>query len=183
MSSQQVTQQLLMAVFTDDEAANKAARAILQTAKERDVEVNDVAVINHDHDNQIHIKESGEVSGGKGAAVGAVVGGVIGMLAGPLGAVVVGGATGALVGGLTGKFVDSGFSDKRLKEMAEALDPGSSAVLVVVGEKFAPTAETILAAAGGTIEKEMITTEILRRADDIHMSKDLQHEDLSEKDK
>ena len=72
------------------------------------------AVIRCDEKNKLHIKEIGDMGGGKGSVLGAVVGGAIGVLAGP---VVLLGAAGAVIGGLAAKFRDSGIPDDRLKTL------------------------------------------------------------------
>ncbi len=128
--------QLIVAAYNDEKAASEAWK-ILKTAKWSGIiGVDNMAKIRRDEKNKLHIKEQGDPGGGKGAAIGAVLGGVIGSIAGPLGAVVVGGATGAVVGGLTAKFIDSGIPDDRLKEIGEALQPGTSAIVALIEHKW-----------------------------------------------
>ena len=64
-----------------------------------------------DDKGKLHIKETADMGGGKGATIGGVAGGVIGAIAGAAlaGPVLVG----ALVGGLAAKLKDSGFDNDR----------------------------------------------------------------------
>lgn len=136
--------QLIVAAFNDEDAA-KAAWKTLRNAKWSGIiSIDNMARIRRDEKNKIHIKEQGDPGGGKGAAFGAVIGGVIGSIAGPLGAVVVGGAAGAVVGGITTKVMDSGIPDDRLKEIGEALKPGTSAIVAVIEHKWVAELEAEL---------------------------------------
>lgn len=78
--------------------------------------------------------------------MGGVAGAAIGLIAGPL--LVVPAAVGALVDGLTAKLTDSGFSDKRLKDLGENLKPGSSAIVAVVEHRWVAEVEKAMAQAG-----------------------------------
>ena len=128
--------QLIVAAFNDEDAAKQAWKTLKNARWSGIIGVDNMARIRRDEKNKIHIKEQGDPGGGKGAAVGAVVGGVIGSIAGPLGAMVVGSATGAVVGGITAKVFDSGIPDDRLKEIGEALQPGTSAIVAVIEHKW-----------------------------------------------
>jgi uncharacterized membrane protein len=94
----------------------------------------DAAVIRCDAKGKVHIKETGDMSTGKGAGIGALIGGVIGLLGGPAG-VAVGAGAGAALGGLAAKG-DAGFSNESLKEIGGALVPGSSAVAATTSQMF-----------------------------------------------
>lgn len=156
---------LLLARFAKMEDAEKAASAVKTTAKEKGVDVNNIALVTRPTADKIEIHETGDVESKKGAKIGTGVGAVIGLLAGPLGAVV-GGAAGAAVGGLAAKFIDSGIPDKRLKELAQTLEVGSAAVIVVTGNDFSGLAERILRAAGGELEVEELANPVFARTDE-----------------
>ena len=64
------------------------------------------------------------------------------MLLGP--GMVVTTAAGALIGGLVGKLYDTGFDNQDLKALADELNPGTSALLVmVVDEKLAGVVQAL----------------------------------------
>ncbi len=103
-------------------------------------------MLRKDEKGKLHIQETADLGGGKGAALGGVTGAVIGLIAGP--ALLVPAAVGALVGGLTAKLKDSGFSDVRLKALGENLKPGSSAIIAVVEHRWVAEVEAAMAEAG-----------------------------------
>ncbi len=126
--------QIIVAAFQDENAANEALNELKQLKKEKLIGIQNAAVIRKDEKGKIHIRETADMGGGKGAAIGGVAGAAIGLLAGP--ALVVPVAVGALVGGLTAKLRDSGFSDQRLETLGEGLKPGTSAIIAVVEHKW-----------------------------------------------
>ena len=126
--------QLIVAAFKDEKSADEILKELKQAKKEKLIGIINAAVLRKDQNGKLHIKETADMKGGKGAALGGVTGAVVGLLAGP--ALLVPAAVGALVGGLAAKLRDSGFSDQRLKMVGEGLSPGSSAIVAVVEHKW-----------------------------------------------
>ena len=121
-----------MAAFQDEEAAGETLKQLKELKKEKIIGIVDAAVIRKDDDGKIHIKETADMTGKKGAGVGALIGGAVGLLAGPVG-LWAGGA--AIVGWLAARR-DKGFKDERLEKVGEALNPGTSAIIAVVEHKW-----------------------------------------------
>ena len=138
--------QLIVAAFQDEKAASQALKALKQARREGLIGIQNAAVLHKDKKGKLHIAETADMGGGKGAALGGVAGAVIGLIAGP--ALLVPAAVGAVVGGLTAKLRDSGFSDARLKALGENLKPGSSAIVAVVEHKWVAEVERAMAEAG-----------------------------------
>jgi uncharacterized membrane protein len=67
----------------------------------------------------------------KARRIGAISGAVLGVLGGPA-AMVVLGAAGAAVGNLISNLTHAGISKKMIETVEQGLDPGSSAVLIIV---------------------------------------------------
>src|SRR5512136_574319 len=126
--------QLIVAAFQDEKMAKEALNALKEAQRQKLIKINSAAVLRKDEKGKLHIKETADMGGGKGAAIGGVAGAAIGLLAGP--ALLVPAAVGALVGGLSAKLRDSGFSDARLKALGEGLPPGSSAIVAVVEHRW-----------------------------------------------
>ena len=99
--------QLIVAAFQDEKAADNALKELKSAQRQHLIDIQDAAVIRRDEKNKLHIKETADPGGGKGAAAGGAIGAVIGLIGGPAG-VVVGAAVGAAVGGVTAKVIDSG---------------------------------------------------------------------------
>src|SRR5210317_1944182 len=99
MSEANVPVQVIVAAFQHENGAKKALNELKQAKHQGLIKIDDAAVIRKDEKGKLHIKETADMSTGKGAGIGAVVGGVIGLLAGPLG-VAVGAGAGAAIGGI-----------------------------------------------------------------------------------
>lgn len=124
-----VPMQVVIAAFKDEKSADEALKGLKEAKRAGLIDIKDAAVLRRDAKDKLHIKETGDMGGGKGTALGAVAGGVIGLLAGP---VILAGAAGALIGGLAAKLRDSGFSNERLNQLGQGLKPGSSAIVAVI---------------------------------------------------
>jgi len=146
--------QVIVAAFQDEKAAKAALKELKQASREGLIKIENAAVLRKDKKGKLHIKETHDMGGGKGAALGGVGGAAIGLVAGAaLAAPVV---VGALVGGLVAKLRDSGFSNKRLESMGEGLQPGTSAIVAVVEHTWVAKVEEALAEA----QAEVISAEI-----------------------
>jgi uncharacterized membrane protein len=122
--------EVIVAAFQDEKAAKNALDSLKKAQKQGLIKIENAAVLSKDQKGKLHIKETEDMGGRRGAALGGVGGAAIGLIAGA--ALVVPVAVGALVGGLTAKLRDTGFSDKRLESLGESLKPGSSAIVAVV---------------------------------------------------
>ena len=146
--------QLVVAAFKDEAGAKEALQDLKRAQTERLIKIENAAVLRKDENGKLHIKETRDMGGGKGAALGGVGGAAIGLIAGP--ALLVPAAVGALVGGLAAKLRDSGFSNQRLEALGEGLQPGTSAIVAVVEHIWVGVVEEALAEA----EADVITAEI-----------------------
>jgi len=146
--------QVIVAAFQDEKAAKNALAALKEASKAGLIKIENAAVLSKNEKGKLHIKETQDMGGGKGAVVGGVSGAVIGLIAGT--ALAVPAAVGALVGGLTAKLRDTGFSNKRLESIGEGLKPGSSAIIAVVEHTWVEKVEAALAEA----QADVTTAEI-----------------------
>lgn len=124
------TEQLdvLIAVYLIPDLAQQDFDAYAKLAADGDIATDGVALVIKDAKGEIHVQETGDHLGRKGAEVGAGAGLVLGLFAPPLLAAT---AVGAAVGGLTGKFarhrMRAGIGDK----LDDALPPGSAGIIAV----------------------------------------------------
>ena len=146
--------QLIVAAFQDEGTAKAALKELKQAQKDKVIKIENAAVLRRDAKGKLHIKETHDMGGGKGAALGGVGGAAIGLIAGT--ALAGPAIFGALIGGLVAKLRDSGFSDKRLESLGESLKPGSSAIVAVVEHTWVAKVEEALAEA----EADVMTAEI-----------------------
>ncbi|HSG16572.1 MAG TPA: DUF1269 domain-containing protein [Anaerolineae bacterium] len=146
--------ELIVAAFQDEKGADQALKELKSAKRQGLIKIENAAVLRKDQKGKLHIKETHDMGGGKGAVLGGVGGAAIGLIAGP--ALVVPVAVGALVGGLTAKLRDSGFSDKRLETMGEGLTPGSSAIVAVVDHTWVDLVQKEMEEAGA----DLLTTSL-----------------------
>lgn len=165
MSNNDVPVQVIVAAFQNEEGAENAFKKLKDAKKEQVIAIDNAAVLRRDEDGKLHVKEARDMSGGKGAAIGGVVGAVAGLLAGP---VVLAAGAGALIGGLAAKLRDSGFRDERLKQLGEALTPGSSALVAVIEHTWVGDVEKLLADYGANVTTESIKADIAQQLEAGH---------------
>ena len=108
---------LFVAAYCDERGADNALDQMKQAKRAKQFYYDDAAVVRSSAKGKVHIKETGDMSTGKGAAIGAVIGGVVGLLAGPVGWAAAGGAA---VGAIAAHG-DAGFGKDSLKEIGAAL--------------------------------------------------------------
>jgi len=148
----------VIASFRAADAASNALTKLKDINKEQGFGIQNAAVLTVNADGKLRIKETSDMSGGKGMVVGGVVGGVIGLLGStvlwPLG-------IGAAVGGLASKLRDSGFPNKKLEEVGSKLKPGDSLLIVAVPDAAAEPVSRILKDAGADLIREAIDGKVV----------------------
>jgi uncharacterized membrane protein len=154
-----VPMQIIVAAFQDENEADQALKTLKEAKKEKLISIDNAAVIRKDEDGKLHIKETADMGGGKGAGIGTLVGGAIGLIGGPVG-VVAGGALGAVVGGLTAKLYDGGFEDDRLRQIGTSLQPGTSAIVAVIEHRWVAELERELAEEGADVTTAALAADI-----------------------
>ncbi len=152
--------QVVVAAFRSADGASQALRQ-LKVIDRTVLGVREAAVLVRDDENKLEIKESHHVA--KGAVIGGVVGGVLGLIAGPVGWVAAGGAA---VGALANRLRDSGFPDARLREIGEGLKPGTSALVVVVEQRWVRELEEELQAEAADVVTEALRAEVAAQLDE-----------------
>jgi uncharacterized membrane protein len=141
--------QLLVAAFEGEREAEEVLKGLKAARKKRVIGIQDAAVLRRDQKGKLHIKETGDWGGGKGAAAGAAVGVTVGILTGGAGLLL--GAAAAAIGGLAAKLRDSGFSDARLKALGASLQPGTSAIVAVIEHTWVAEMEEEMVEVGADV--------------------------------
>src|SRR5438034_2785958 len=119
---------VLIAAYLFEDLAKQDFDALLKLAEEKTVTVEGVVLVQKDHEGEVHVEETGDHLGRKGAKVGGGVGLVIGLFAPPLlAATVVGAAAGAVAGKFARHRMQAGIAEK----LDEALPPGSAGLIAV----------------------------------------------------
>jgi len=149
--------QVIVAAFNDEKSADAALQDLKQATKEGLIGIQNAAILRRDEQGKLHIKETADMKGGKGAVVGGVIGAVAGLIAGPFVLVT---AAGAIIGGLAAKLRDSGFPDARLREIGQGLTPGSSAIIAVIEHRWVAEVQRMMAEAGAQVMTEALKEDL-----------------------
>jgi uncharacterized membrane protein len=142
---------VLIAAYLFEDLAEKDFDAIVSLAEDGSIVIEGVALVQKDPDGEVHVKQTGDHLGRKGAQLGAGTGLVVGLLAPPLlAATVIGGAAGAVAGRFAKHRIDSGIGEK-----LDAALPAGSAGLIAIYDSAA--AETVDAALVNAVRKSVAT--------------------------
>jgi uncharacterized membrane protein len=154
---------VIVVVYDDENEAFEVRDALKSVEKEGYLSLNDTAVVTKDPDGKSHVKNAMDKDVGIGIVGGSLVGLLIAGLLFPIAGLVIG----AVGGGLIGKMVSDGIDKKFVKEVTEAMKPGTSSLFVVVqGEDPGPII-AVLGKYKGTIYHSSLDEDIeteLRRA-------------------
>lgn len=130
-------QEILAVVLDKPSRASELLLVLANLAREGKLKIHDAVIVAKDAEGHTRIVETVDVTPLKGALSGTwwgMLGGLI--IGGPvfLGAAIGGAAAGALYG----KLVDKGLEDQWVKSMAVWIDPGTSALLLLIDSGFDP---------------------------------------------
>lgn len=130
-------EEILAIVLDKPTRAEQVLLALAHLQGEGKVRMHDAVIVAKDESGRSRIVETVDVTPAKGALAGSwwgMLGGLI--VGGPL--FLAGMLGGAAAGALYGKLVDRGLEDEWVRSMADWIDPGSSALLLLVEAGFSP---------------------------------------------
>ena len=147
--------------YPDQGTAEEARHTVQQLESELIIQADQVAAISRDTDGKYHVHTT---HGGASAAGGAVWGGFWGLLFGllffiPFAGWALGAGMGALFGHLGEKTIDKAFQD----QVREYLQPGTSALFMVIEKATPDKAIAALDQFGGTVIKTSLSDEDTRK--------------------
>lgn len=128
---------LVVVAFDNETDAEKLQAEMKRLQKEHLVTLEDAAVVVRKADGKVKVKQSTSLVGA-GALGGAFWGLLIGLV---LRVMWWGLAVGIVLGALRGKFKDIGVDDKFIKEVGETIQPGNSAIFLLIRE---PTPDRLI---------------------------------------
>ena len=126
------------------------------------VKIHNAAVLTKNDDGKGSARDIGDINVKKSRILGAVAGGVVGLLAGPVGALI-GAAAGIGAGGFAAKKIDISFSNDFLTGLESHLQPGSSALIVVVDRERVDELSGLIAGAKGVILQQALSEEMVEQ--------------------
>jgi arylsulfatase len=135
---------VLIAAYLIEDLAKRDFDAVVKLAEDKALSLEGIVLVQKDSDGEVHVTETGDHLGRRGANAGGGVGLVVGLFAPPLLAAT---AVGAAAGGVAGKFakhrLESGIGEK----MDAALPPGSGGVIAVYDSDGAAAVDNALSNA------------------------------------
>jgi uncharacterized membrane protein len=141
---------LIYAVYDGQDTATQVFKTMRSAQHETGERIESYAVVSKDLKGKVTVRDQRK----RDAGVGAVLGGVIGLVGGPIG-VAAGAAAGGSVGYLTGNAV--GIPRDTVESMKQALIPDSSAIVVVLDDRWVKDVQSDLQKAQA---REVIASEI-----------------------
>ncbi|KUG19996.1 hypothetical protein ASZ90_010283 [hydrocarbon metagenome] len=119
---------LVVIAYDDESTAYRVRDRLVSLTREHVIELEDLVVVVHHKDGKTEIKQSADLVG-MGALSGAFWGLLIGLI---FFMPIFGLAIGAIAGAIGGRLADYGIDDKFIKEVAETVQPGNSAVFLLI---------------------------------------------------
>lgn len=154
---------LAVVAYKDQDTADQVLNKLRELQKEYLVDLEDAVVVVRDKSGKVRIKQAVQLVR-TGALGGAAWGGLFGLLVGvlfmnPLLGWVTGAAAGAGAGALSAALTDYGINDDFIKQIGKNLEPGSSALFILVRRVNFDKVLPELQRFGGQIIKTSFTNE------------------------
>jgi uncharacterized membrane protein len=134
--------QIASAVYPNEEQAQTILDTLDKMHRATTITLKDAALVSRTGDGKIHVKETREVTAGKGAKRGAIVAGIFGIIYPP--SLIVSVLAGGALGGAWGKLRDTGIKNSSLKGVGDDLAPGQFAVVALAEQEWIPQIENTL---------------------------------------
>jgi len=154
--------EMVVLTFPNPNQGGEALRALKQVAEARNIELLNAAVLLKHADGKVAARDFHDLGLRRGALFGAVVGGLLSVLVPPVG-LLGGAAVGALTGGTSASLIDMGFPKAYLEQLQNSLQPGSSAVVVLVEQARVDEVLQALARFNGTLLRQPLTPEMVNQ--------------------
>lgn len=149
-------------IFEHADGAAETLKFVRQLHGEGIIKLRNAAVLVKDVDGRARIHETADLDAPRGAIFGAITGGLIGLLGGPIGAVV-GAVAGAGTGGIAADRIDTGFPNNYLRQFQARLQPGGSALIVLVEHEWSKHIAELLGTIEGVLLQHELTDEAIGR--------------------
>jgi uncharacterized membrane protein len=147
--------ELVVLVFDDEDGALQMRDRLLEVRKQRLLQLADAAVAIRQEDGKVKVKQLNNLVG-TGAFGGAFWGLLIGLLLAVPG---LGLVAGAAAGAVIGKLADYGVDDKFIREVGESIEPGESALFLMVHTENLAKLSDQLAGFNPTIYQTTLSSE------------------------
>jgi uncharacterized membrane protein len=154
---------LIVVGFTGEDTADQVLNKLQALQREHLIDLEDACVVVRDHSGNVRLKQAMKLVG-VGAASGGLSGALWGTLIGllflnPLAGLLTGAVFGAGAGALSGALLDYGIDDAFIRSLGATIQPGSSALFVLVRRATPDKVLPELRPFGGTVLRTSLSTE------------------------
>jgi len=146
---------MVVMTFNNEQTAEQVRDRLAELQKLQLITLDDVVVVVRGQDGKVKVKQSVNLAGA-GALSGAFWGMLMGML---LFVPFLGMAVGAATGAITGSMRDYGIDDTFIKEVGNSIQPGTSAIFLLVEQATVDKVVEQLKPFGGTIARTSLSRE------------------------
>jgi uncharacterized membrane protein len=154
---------LIVVGFPGEDTADQVLNKLHALQKEHLIDLADACVVIRDQHGEVHLKQAVNLVGAvaaSGGVSGALWGTLIGLLfLNPLAGLLTGAAVGAGAGALSGALVDYGIDDAFIRSLGATIQPGSSALFVLVRQVTADKVLPELNQFKGTVLRTSLSDE------------------------
>ncbi|MCB8983960.1 MAG: DUF1269 domain-containing protein [Ardenticatenaceae bacterium] len=160
---------IVAVTFTEMDGAEKLLKTVHGLVKENLVELDDAVVVVKNEVGKLKVKETTDLTKGKGAAKGGTLGFVVGLLlGGPIGGALLGAAAGALLA----RKVDLGIPKDKIDMVTAELSPGSSLLFVQGRSHQEGIFRSALAQSGGKLYDLQLTEQAVVEVENLSTTRD-----------
>ena len=146
---------LVVIGYPDEQAAFAVREKLGELSKQKLLELEDAVVVVRDKSGKAKIKQAQGMTG-----IGALGGSFWGLLIGCLFFMPwLGMAVGAISGAISGHFTDIGIDDKFIKQVTDTIEPGHSAIFMLVRDATVDRVLEELKKFGGTVMRTNLSAE------------------------
>ncbi|WOD13882.1 DUF1269 domain-containing protein [Paraburkholderia kirstenboschensis] len=154
---------LVVVAFKGEETADKVLTKLHEMQKEHLIDLEDACVVVRNAEGNVHVKQAVDlvkIGALSGAAWGGLFGSLVGlMLLNPLAGLATGMAIGAGTGALSGALSDYGIDDDFMRSTGQNIEPGSSALFILVRHANFDKVLPELKPFGGKVLKTSLTND------------------------
>jgi uncharacterized membrane protein len=149
--------ELIASLYRDQEGAKTILDTLEGMHRASNITLKDAATVTKDEEGKLHIKETREITTGKGARRGAIIAGIFGVIYPP--SLIVSVLSGGILGGAWGKLRDTGIKTDKMRELGDNLAPGNVAVIVLAEPENTQKIEEVMEAYPGQFIRHAFTPE------------------------
>jgi uncharacterized membrane protein len=154
---------LIVVSFKGEDTADQVLNKLMALQKEHLIDLEDACIVVRDQSGTVRLKQAINLVGAgaaSGGAWGAMWGTLIGLLfLNPLAGLLTGAAFGAGAGALSGALSDYGIDDEFIRSLGSTIQPGSSALFVLVRRVTADKVLPELSQFEGTVLRTSLSNE------------------------